>query len=123
MAFNREVDICSFHNESRDTSLLSDTLGCDSVETMPMAGKNVNKWLVELDTIAKEVESELVSRDIGCHLAEVLDAVNKVLFELRGFKRSPEIVDTKCSYLHSVLSSGNSSGILFIILQFEFNCS
>lgn len=88
-----------------------DAQGWDALETMPMAGKNINEWLVELDAIAKEVEAELVEREIGCHLTEVLEAVNKVLFELRGFKRSPVVVDSKCSYLHSVLSSGCASGI------------
>lgn len=112
MAFNREIDICSAHNERRDTSLLYDGKGWESVEAMPMAEKNINEWLAELDAISKEVEAELVSRDIGCHLAEVLESVNKVLFESRGFRRSPVIVDPKCSYLHSALSSGCASGIL-----------
>ncbi|KAK4383581.1 hypothetical protein Sango_2761600 [Sesamum angolense] len=58
----------------------------DNMEVMPIDGKNIYEWLVELDTIAQEVEAELVSRDIGCHLAEVLEAVNKVIFESRGFK-------------------------------------
>ncbi|KAL8521443.1 hypothetical protein ACS0TY_011821 [Phlomoides rotata] len=119
LAFNREIDIYSLHNERRDTPSLSDALGWDGVESMPMSGKNINEWLGELETIAKEVEAELVSRDIGCHLVEVLDAVNKVLFELRGFKRSPVIVDSKCSYLHSVLSSGNSSAILLSVIYIE----
>lgn len=120
MAFNREIDICSVHNERRDTSLLYDAKGWDSVEAMPMAEKNINEWLVELDAIAKEVEAELVSRDIGCHLAEVLEAVNKVLFQSRSFRRSPVIVDSKCSYLHSALSSGRASGI-FSSISTEFH--
>ncbi|KAL8536540.1 hypothetical protein ACS0TY_011944 [Phlomoides rotata] len=119
LAFNREIDVCSLHNERRDTSSFSDGQGWDSLEGMPMAGKNINEWLVELDTIAKEVEAELVSRDIGCHLTEVLNAVNKVLFELRGFKRSPVIVDSKCSYLHTVLSSRCSSAILLSVIYIE----
>lgn len=81
-----------------------------------MAGKNINEWLAELDVIAKEVEAELVTRDIGCDLVEVMEAVNKVVFEARGFKRSPVIVDSSCSYLHSVLNSGSASGILSSIL-------
>ncbi|KAI3670549.1 hypothetical protein L1987_87887 [Smallanthus sonchifolius] len=47
----------------------------------------------EMDVIAKEVEVELTSRDFGCHLIEVLETVNKVLFE------SSNILDSKCSYL------------------------
>lgn len=120
LAFNREIDICSVHNERRDTSLLHDAKGWDSVEAMPMAEKNINEWLVELDAIAKEVEAELVSRDIGCHLAEVLEAVNKVLFQSRSFRR-PVIVDSKCSYLHSALSSGCASGI-FSSFSTQFHC-
>lgn len=111
MALNREIDICSFHKERRDTSLPYEGKGWESVEAMPMAEKNINEWMAELDAISKEVEAELVSRDIGCHLAEVIEAVNKVLFESRGFRRSPVIVDPKCSYLHSALSSGCASGI------------
>lgn len=114
MAFNREIDACSFQNERRDTSLLDECKGWEGVEAMPMAGKNINEWMAELDAISKEVEAELVSRDIGCHLAEVLEAVNKVLFESRRFRRSPVIVDPKCSYLHTALSSGCASGILFV---------
>ncbi|KAL0324108.1 UNVERIFIED_CONTAM: hypothetical protein Scaly_2377900 [Sesamum calycinum] len=111
LAFNREIDASTLHNERRDTSSPCDAQVWDNVEAMPMAGKNIYEWLVELDTIAKEVEAELVSRDIGCHLAEVLEAVNKVLFESRGFKRSPVLVDSKCFYLHSVLGSGCASGM------------
>ncbi|KAG6401724.1 hypothetical protein SASPL_138588 [Salvia splendens] len=112
LAFNSEIDICSAHNERRDTSLLCDVKGRENVEAITMAEKNINEWLAELDAISREVEAELVSRDIGCHLAEVLEAVNKVLFESRGFRRSPVIVDPKCSYLHSALSSGCASEFL-----------
>ncbi|KAK6116908.1 hypothetical protein DH2020_049283 [Rehmannia glutinosa] len=110
LALNRELDARSIHNERKDISPLPDAHGWDSMEAMPMAGKNINEWLAELDTIAKEVEAELVPREIGCDLVEVLEAVNKVLFESRGFKRLPVLVDSKCSYLHSVLGSGCASG-------------
>ncbi|KAC9702933.1 hypothetical protein E3N88_45364 [Mikania micrantha] len=43
-------------------------------ESMLMDGKKIEDWLSELDTNAKEVEVELISRDIGCHLIEVLEA-------------------------------------------------
>ncbi|KAL0393772.1 UNVERIFIED_CONTAM: hypothetical protein Slati_4343400 [Sesamum latifolium] len=119
LAFNREIDASTLHNERRDTSSPCDAQVWDNVEAMPMAGKNIYEWLVELDTIAKEVEAELVQRDIGCHLAEVLEAVNKVLFESRGFKRSPVLVDSKCFYLHSVLGSGCASAILLSVIYIE----
>ncbi|KAL0312347.1 UNVERIFIED_CONTAM: hypothetical protein Sradi_5634000 [Sesamum radiatum] len=119
LAFNREIDASTFHNERRDISSPCDAQVWENVEAMPMAGKNIYEWLVELDTIAKEVEAELVSRDIGCHLAEVLEAVNKVLFESRGFKRSPVLVDSKCFYLHSVLGSGCASAILLSVIYIE----
>ncbi|PIN07925.1 hypothetical protein CDL12_19504 [Handroanthus impetiginosus] len=118
LAFNREIDASYLHNERRETPSTCDS-PWDVLEAMPMAGKNINEWLLELDAIAKEVEAELVSRDIGCHLAEVLKAVNKVLFESRGFKRSPVLVDPKCSYLHSVLSSGCGSAILLSVIYIE----
>uniref|UniRef100_A0A5B7ALZ3 Protein SirB1 N-terminal domain-containing protein n=2 Tax=Davidia involucrata TaxID=16924 RepID=A0A5B7ALZ3_DAVIN len=119
MAFNREIDARSFQSERRDASVPSDAQEWDSLEAMPLAGKRINEWLAELDAIAKEVEAELVSRDIGCHLVEVLEAVNVVLFESRGFKRSPVLVDSKYSYLHSVLGSGRGSAILLSIIYIE----
>lgn len=118
-ALNRELDACSLQNERRNVSVPSDPLEWDSVEKMPLAGKTITEWLDELDSIAKEVEAELVSREIGCHLVEVLDAINVVLFELRGFKRSPVAVDSKNSYLHTVLSTGCGSAILLSIIYIE----
>lgn len=111
MAFNREMDALSLQTERRGASVSPEAQDWDCMETMLLAGKSIDGWLAELDMIAKEVEAELVWRDIGCHLVEVLEAVNIVLFESRGFKRSPVLVDSKCSYLHSVLSSKNGSGI------------
>ncbi|XVE57308.1 hypothetical protein DITRI_Ditri04bG0081000 [Diplodiscus trichospermus] len=117
--FNREMDACSLLNERINVSTTSDTKEWDTVEQMPLGGKTISEWLSELDAISKEVEAELVSRDIGCHLIEVLEAVNLVLFELRGFKRFPVLVDSKHSYLHSVLSSGCGSAILLSIIYIE----
>lgn len=111
MAFNREMDANSLQSERRSASLASHAIDWTCVEAMPLAGRNMKEWMVELDVIAREVEAELVSREIGCDLVEVLDAVNMVLFKLRGFKRSPVLVDSTCAYLHSVLSSGYCSGI------------
>ncbi|KAG8486501.1 hypothetical protein CXB51_019867 [Gossypium anomalum] len=119
MVFNREMDACSFLNEGINVCSSSNAREWDSVEQMPLDGKTISEWLSELDAIAKEVEAELVSRDIGCHLVEVLQAVNLVLFELRGFKRSPVLVDSKHSYLHFVLSSGCGSAILLSIIYIE----
>ncbi|XP_055819825.1 uncharacterized protein LOC129888819 isoform X2 [Solanum dulcamara] len=119
MDFNREMDAYSLQNERRSASLASDTTDWKCVEAMPLAGKNMNEWMAELDSIAREVEAELVLRDIGCHLVEVLDAVNVVLFKSRGFKRLSVIVDPKCSYLHSVLSSGYCSAILLSVIYIE----
>lgn len=106
---NQEIDAQSLRKERRNVPAPSQQQW-DNVERMPLAGKTITEWLGELDVVAKEVEAELVSRDIGCHLVEVLDAVNVVLFELRGFKRSPVVVDPKYSYLHTVLSTGYGSG-------------
>lgn len=111
MAFNREKDSYSLQSERRTGPLPSDAPDWKHVESMPLAGKSMKNWLEELDAIAREVEAELVSREIGCDLVEVLDAVNVVLFNSRGFKRSHVLVDSKCSYLHSVLCFGSCSGI------------
>ncbi|XP_024994279.1 uncharacterized protein LOC112527730 [Cynara cardunculus var. scolymus] len=118
MAFNREMDAHSLKNERKDTNVSSDAPDWEHIEAILMAGKKIAEWLLELDSIAKEVEVELISRDIGCHLVEVLEAVNKVLFESKGFRRSP-VVDSKCSYLHSVLSSKCGSAILLSIIYIE----
>ncbi|TYH40373.1 hypothetical protein ES332_D12G242700v1 [Gossypium tomentosum] len=119
MSFNREMDACSILNERRNVSSPSEAIDWDSLEQMPLGGKTIPEWLSELDAIAKEVEAELVSRDIGCHLVEVLEAVNLVLFESRGLTRSPVLVDSKHSYLHSVLSSRCGSAILLSIIYIE----
>lgn len=121
MAFNREIDARFLQHERKEANVPSNVQDWDSIETIPMAGKKINEWLLELDNISKEVEVELISRDIGCHMVEVLEAVNKVLFESNGFRRSP-IVDSKCSYLHSVLGSKCGSGrssFPFIITCFK----
>lgn len=110
MAFNREKDARSLQSERRDASFKSNAQEYGSMEAMPLVGKTIREWLIELDTIAEEVKAELVSRDIGCHLVEVLEAVNLVLFKSRGFNRPPVLLDLKYSYLHSVLSSGCGSG-------------
>lgn len=119
LAFNREVDASSFRSERNTASPTTDSQDWEGLESMPMAGKNINEWLAELDVIAKEVEAELVTRDIGCDLVEVMEAVNKVVFEARGFKRSPVIVDSSCSYLHSVLNSGSASAIMLSVIYME----
>ncbi|KAG5524481.1 hypothetical protein RHGRI_031219 [Rhododendron griersonianum] len=119
MAFNREKDARSLQSERRDTSVKSNAQEYDSLEAMPLAGKSIREWLIELDTIAEEVKAELVSRDIGCHLVEVLEAVNLVLFKSRGFNRPPVLINPKNSYLHSVLSSGCGSAILLSIIYIE----
>ena len=116
MSFNREMDAQSLQKERRETLPLHDVEDWDCVEALPLAGKSISQWLAELDAIAKEVEAELVEREIGCHLVEVLEAVNTVLFKSRGFKRSPVLIDSKCAYLHTVLSSGCCSGMYTFIL-------
>ncbi|XP_076887734.1 uncharacterized protein LOC143537966 isoform X1 [Bidens hawaiensis] len=118
IAYNREMDAYSFQSEREGTNLPSDGQDLSQTESIFLAGKKIEDWLSELDAIAKEVEVELISRDIGCHLTEVLEAVNKVLFDSMGFKRS-NIVDSKCSYLHSVLSSKCGSAILLSIIYIE----
>lgn len=113
MAYNRMMDVHSFQNERNDTAVMSGSQDWDCIEAMPLAGKKIDDWLLELDNIANEVKVELISRDIGCHLVEVLEAVNKVMFESIGFRRSP-IIDSNCSYLHSVLGSKYGSGMVYV---------
>ncbi|OVA13094.1 hypothetical protein BVC80_977g9 [Macleaya cordata] len=119
MAISREMDSHSLITERRDASILFKPKDWACLEAMPLAGKSISEWLTELDAIAKEVEAALVPRDIGCHLMEVMEAVNFVLFELRGFRRFPVLLDSKFSYLHTVLSSGHSSAILLSVIYIE----
>ncbi|KAG5248584.1 Transglut core2 domain-containing protein/TPR domain-containing [Salix suchowensis] len=119
ITLNQEINACSLQYERRDVSVASNAQEWDCVEQMPLAGKTISQWVSELDDITKEVEAELVSRDIGCYFVELLDAVNLVLFELRGFKRSPVVVDSKYSYLHTVLSTRCGSAILLSIIYIE----
>ncbi|XP_076912902.1 uncharacterized protein LOC143571337 [Bidens hawaiensis] len=118
IAFNREMDANSFQNDREGSKVSSDGQDLSQTGSMILTGKKMEDWLLELDVIAKEVEVDLISRDIGCHLTEVLEAVNKVLFESIGFKRST-VVDPSCSYLHSVLSSKCGSAILLSIIYIE----
>ncbi|XP_010251508.1 PREDICTED: uncharacterized protein LOC104593399 isoform X2 [Nelumbo nucifera] len=119
MALNREKDAKSFMNERTDAPVPFEAQEWDCLEAVSLAGRSIYDCLDELDSIAKEVEAELVSRDIGCHLVEVLEAVNLVLFESRGFKRFPVLQDPKYSYLPSVLSSGGGSAILLSVIYIE----
>lgn len=119
MAFNREMDARSRLTERKDVPKPSIVHEGDPLDLIPLAGKSISEWLTELDAIAREVEAELVPRDIGCHLFEVIEAVNVVLFGLRGFKRLSVAVEPKCSYLHGVLSSGYGSAILLSIIYIE----
>ncbi|XP_021848661.1 uncharacterized protein [Spinacia oleracea] len=119
MAFNRVMDARSVLDERKDVPIEANDHQGDSVELIPLAGKSMTEWLNELDAIAREVEAELVSRDIGCHLVEVIEAVNIVLFESRCFKRVSIAVEPKWSYLHGVLSSGYGSAILLSIIYIE----
>ncbi|KAK4374258.1 hypothetical protein RND71_004935 [Anisodus tanguticus] len=96
MAFNHEMDAYSIQNEMKSTSMPSESLESTCMEDMPLAGKSMNEWMAEFDAIAREVEAELSSREIGCNLVEVLDAVNTVLFKSRGFKSLFGIVNGKC---------------------------
>lgn len=119
MAYNREMDALSVLNERNDAPIAANDHEVDSLELMSLAGKSITEWLNELDAIAREVEAELVSRDIGCHLVEVIEAVNLVLFESRSFKRVSIAIEPKCSYLHGVLSSGHGTAILLSIIYIE----
>ncbi|KAL8172293.1 hypothetical protein V2J09_024097, partial [Rumex salicifolius] len=104
-------------NEKSDVSS-DDPLESD-LDLMPLAGKKLSEWLSELDVISREVEAELVSKDIGCHIIEVLEAINLVLFERRRFKRLRVAVDPEFSYLPGVLSSGRGSAILLSLIYIE----
>lgn len=97
--YNGILDARSLLDERNGVESTFDTYSdCDVLEVFPLAGKTISQWLHELNVIAKEVEAELVYRDIGCDLMVVLEAVNAVLFDFRSFKRFPVLVDSKFSY-------------------------
>ncbi|XP_024005100.1 uncharacterized protein LOC18029637 isoform X2 [Eutrema salsugineum] len=137
LAFNREKDARYFMKEMeifldksdpskkdsedresvQDQSDLSET---DSEELLQLDGKSISEWLSELDAISKEVEAELVSRGIGCHSVQVLEAVNAILFDVRGFERtSITTLEPKYSYLHSVLDCRCGTAFLFSVIYIE----
>uniref|UniRef100_A0A1J3IW81 Protein SirB1 N-terminal domain-containing protein n=1 Tax=Noccaea caerulescens TaxID=107243 RepID=A0A1J3IW81_NOCCA len=131
LAFNRELDAQSFLRDLSDPSKTdsevresvqdqSDPNETDSYEELlQLDGKSISEWLSELDAISKEVEAELVSRDIGCHSVQVLEAVNTVLFDLRGFKRTSIPLDPKYFYLHSVLNCRCGTAFLVSVIYIE----
>ncbi|KAI3795024.1 hypothetical protein L1987_37667 [Smallanthus sonchifolius] len=100
------MDANSFENEHEGSRLSSDGQDLTQRESMLMAGKELEDWLSELDVIAKEIEVELISRNIGCYLIEVLEAVNKVLLN------SSNLLDFRCSYLSYY---NNLTSVLLII--------
>ncbi|CAA7054913.1 unnamed protein product [Microthlaspi erraticum] len=129
LAFNRELDAQSFAKGLSDPSETdsevkesvkdqSDPSETESEELL-IDGKSISEWLSELDAISKEVEAELVSRDIGRHSVQVLEAVNTVLFDLRGFKRTSIPLDPKYFYLHSVLNCRCGTAFLFSVIYIE----
>lgn len=134
LAYNGEMDAQSLVNERKSVPSeteqsdppsetdQSDPSVTDSEELLQLDGKSISEWLSELDTISKEVEAELVSRDIGCHLVQVLDAVNAVLFDWRGFKRATTIaLDPECFYIHSVLNHRCSTGKTLFLSSLGFS--
>ncbi|CAH8345505.1 unnamed protein product [Eruca vesicaria subsp. sativa] len=134
LAFNREMDAMSFVREKENIKDQSDSEELDTVpnqsypsktdseeQLLQLDGKSISEWLSELDAISKEVEAELVSRDIGCHSVQILEAVNTVLFDTRGFERTSKslTLDPKYSYLHSVLNSRCGTAFLFSVIYIE----
>lgn len=124
MAFNRERDAQSLMSERESVQDQSNPSETDTEELLQLDGKSISEWLSEIDAISKDVEAELVSREIGCHLVQVLEAVNAVLFHLIGFKRTSITLDLEHSYLHSVLNSRRSTGksfsLRFLKMSFPF---
>ncbi|KAG2244382.1 hypothetical protein Bca52824_093755 [Brassica carinata] len=134
LAFNREMDAMSFVREKENVHDQSDSEDeletvqdqsypskTDTDELFQLDGKSISEWMSELDAISKEVEAELVSRDIGCHSVQLLEAVNTVLFDQRGFERTSKrlTLDPKYSYLHSVLNCGCGTAFLFSVIYIE----
>ncbi|XP_018447100.1 uncharacterized protein LOC108818682 isoform X2 [Raphanus sativus] len=127
LAFNREIDALYFTRERGNIQDQSDPSETDSDEQqllLQLDGKSIPEWLRELDAISKQVEEELVSRGIinsSCHSLQVLEAVNTVLFDMRGFERIPTCLneDPNHFYLHSVLNSRCSSAFLFNVIYIE----
>ncbi|XP_010434442.1 PREDICTED: uncharacterized protein LOC104718399 isoform X1 [Camelina sativa] len=119
MAFNRKRDAQSLMNERESVQDQSDSSESDSEELLQLDEKSVSDWLSKIDAIAKDVEAELVSRDIGCHMVQVLEAVNAVLFGLRGFKRTSITLDPEHYYLHSVLNCRSSTAFLISVIYIE----
>lgn len=120
ISYNHDMDAHSVLSEGREVPRANRQSPEEgSLDAFLLNGKSITSWLSELDVIAKQVEAELVSKEIGCYLAEVLEAVNVVLFDLRGFTRASVLKDPKQSYLHTVLSSASGSAIMLSIIYIE----
>ncbi|KAF8115089.1 hypothetical protein N665_0030s0130 [Sinapis alba] len=137
LAFNREMDALSLLRENEDVMDQSDSeeeqetvqvqsypskTGSEEQQLLQLDGKSIPEWLSELDAISKQVEAELVSRGINsCDSLQVLEAVNTVLFDMRGFERTSTCSneDPKYSYLHSVLNSRCGTAFLFSVIYIE----
>lgn len=128
LAFNREMDARFFMRERetiQDKTDSEEELEPDPSETdsEELDGKSITEWLSELDAISKQVEAELLSRGINsCNAVQVLEAVNTVLFDMRGFKRTSTCFDEdpKDYYLHSVLTSRCGTGKKHPLPLFSF---
>ncbi|KAH9325594.1 hypothetical protein KI387_005772, partial [Taxus chinensis] len=120
ISFNQDMDARSVLNERREIPSSSKfDYESGSLDAFLLDGKNITTWLSKLDVITRQVEVELIPKEIRCHLAEVLEAMNFVLFDLRGFTRSSVLKDPKQSYLHTVLSSASGSAIMLSIIYIE----
>ncbi|WZZ09195.1 hypothetical protein YC2023_095116 [Brassica napus] len=127
LAFNRDMDARFFMRERetiQDKTDSEEQLEPDPSETdsEELDGKSITEWLSELDAISKQVEAELLSRGINsCNSVQVLEAVNTVLFDTRGFKRTSTCFDEdpNDSYLHSVLTSRCGTAFLFSVIYIE----
>eukprot|EP00252_Welwitschia_mirabilis_P014799 TRINITY_DN327_c0_g1_i11.p1 TRINITY_DN327_c0_g1~~TRINITY_DN327_c0_g1_i11.p1 ORF type:complete len:284 (-),score=47.68 TRINITY_DN327_c0_g1_i11:1041-1892(-) len=119
LLLNRERDIQALRTEGREIPYLDDCSEKTRLDSFLLAGKTMGEWHSELDMIAERVQVELISKDIGCHLAEVLEAVNFVLFDELGFCRLNVANDPKQSYLHTVLNSACGTDILLSLIYIE----
>ncbi|KAJ4811453.1 UPF0162 protein [Rhynchospora pubera] len=109
---NGDGDACSFTKERNNQSAIC-------LDEVCIGGKNISGWLSEFDVLTKEVEAELVEREIGCHVVQVIEAVNTVLFEYRHFLRFPVLVDPHFSYLHHALCSNCGTAIMLSVIYME----
>lgn len=119
ISLNREKDRIAACTEGRNIPEARGAAYGANLDEFPLAGKTVPMWLAKFDFLATEVRDILAAKGSSLKPAEVLRAVNAVLFEIQGFKRSSTDLDLKSFYLHLAMTLGSGSVLMLTVIYME----